>query len=181
MTLDAWAWIVAAAVVPIGGCLNRWRGGLELFDLPVGLGKKRVLYCVATALYAAFVWAVVAERVPGSAVLAFVAPFALLMLPGFWIPWGRFMDLGRVRGDRRLEFVALTAIGLVVTGPAGLVLWLGYGSPWFALSGAAMGLLYELAWRTPNLAPGLDRGPPLGELYFGTWLWAVLAASAAIP
>lgn len=181
MTLDDWAWIVAASVVPIGGIINRWRGGLALFDLDWKLGAKRVAFSVATMLYAVFVWAVVAERLPGADLAWFVPWMALAFWPGLCIPWGRFMDLGRVRGDWRVEFPVLCGIGFGVTAPAGAILWWQFGSPWLFWSGLLMGPCYELAWRTSLDLPGVaERGPPWGEVYFGTAIWAAICAGAAI-
>ena len=80
-------------------------------------------------------------------------------------------DVGRDRDRSRLvEFLIMTTRGALLTGPPGAVLWwFGYG--WgFALSGLALGLLYEAGHRTPTWREGFARGQEIAEVYVGAWI-----------
>lgn len=94
---------------------------------------------------------------------------------GLIIGWFGAADVGRDKDRPRLvEGAIMTIRGVLMTAPAGALLWgLGYG-PWFLAAGAALGLLYELGHRTPVSLPNLRQGMEIGEVYTGVWLWLAL-------
>lgn len=94
---------------------------------------------------------------------------------GLVMGWFKAADIGRDRDRSRLvEGLIMTGRGLLMTVPAGVLLHgLGYG-PWFMPAGVALGLLYELAHRTPVNLPNLHQGMEVGEVYTGIWLWLAL-------
>ena len=57
--------------------------------------------------------------------------------------------------------------GALITLPAGVVCW----SYEFALTGFGMGVVYEIAHHIPSKIKGLNRGPELGEVLFGAWVF----------
>ncbi len=187
-------WLIALA--PVGGLLNRWRGGwLPGFG---GATTRRLILAAATTAFMltlaqpALVWE--------TALLA--GAFWLLSWLG-WIPgWGSYMDMGHMPdGDNEFlrplldlffdgteasvtrDFVGMTVRGLVVTGPAGAVLAYWYLGPGlvYALSGLAMGAIYLLGWKIYD-AGGFSAGgwakeyggTVANEFMFGTWLWGAL-------
>ena len=94
---------------------------------------------------------------------------------GLVIGWFKAADIGRDKDRPRLvELAIMTIRGLLMTAPAGTLLWsLGYG-PCFLGAGAALGLLYELGHRTPVNLPNLHQGMEVAEVYTGVWLWLAL-------
>ena len=145
----------------VGGLLNRARGSGAV---PPGHQVKRVVFALATGTLLYYVGAPW-EWASGAAVLFFLG-----LLKG----WGQWMDLGRISGRRLEEGLMLSLRGLWLTGLAGgpLVYVVGLDFLPFALSGLAMGPLYELAWRIPIKWEHARQGPPLGEILFGTAVWA---------
>lgn len=87
--------------------------------------------------------------------------------------WFGSADIGRDKDRGRVaEMFVMTGRGLLwTTVPAVAFVLLGYG-PWFAFVGAPLGLLYELAHRTPSSIPNFNSGMELGEAYFGAYLFA---------
>lgn len=100
---------------------------------------------------------------------------ALAIHLGMVMGWFGAADLGRDRDRPRLvELVMMTLRGMLMTAPASVLLAaLGYGS-WFMYAGGALGLLYELAHRTPLNLSGLHQGMEVAEVYTGVWLWLSL-------
>lgn len=94
---------------------------------------------------------------------------------GLVMGWFGAADLGRDHDRSRLvELVIMTLRGMLMTAPASVLLAaLGYGS-WFMYAGGALGMLYELAHRTPVNLPGLHQGMEVAEVYTGAWLWLSL-------
>jgi hypothetical protein len=166
--LQGWWKVAALPLCLIGGLEFRRRGGLlgpwirEHLLSSYETGKSRWLDGLTVTM-----WMVLVTQ-DGRL-------FVLLPLnyAGLVMGWFHCADLGR-DGDRPwwVEFPVMSLRGLLLTGLAGLGAWsLGYG-PWFALSGLALGLCYELGHRTPSDTPDFHRGMELGEFYFGTWRWA---------
>ncbi len=159
-----------AALSIIGGLLNRWRGGWGPNPFGSGTTIRRVLFSVATAAWATVLlgaswWAPV-----------FALAFWVGLMPG----WGRWMDLGRNNGEWDWDFAMLSLRGLFLTAlPAvPLYFWPGHdlsATLLFAGCGLFMGVCYELAYRIPSRVKNFQRGPELGEVVFGTWIWLVLA------
>lgn len=196
-------------LAPVGGLINRVRGGLfgdYIRKVWPGYGVQcaRALFGLATAGFACLL----APELADSAGIVFkgarpvigiagddvgflfglfggLSPVALIMPLWAWLAiavhlglvmgWFGAADVGRDRDRSRLvEGLIMTGRGFLLTGPAGALLWhLGYG-PWFLGSGAALGLLYELAHRTALNLPNLHRGMEVGEVYTGAWLWLSL-------
>lgn len=167
--------MLAVLAAPLGGLLNRVRGGLWgdviRARLWAGYGTQggRGVFALATAMFAvltAWDW-----RLGGLAPLVFV---------GLVFGWLKSADVGRDRDRPRLvEGAIMTARGLVMTAPAGAFLWwLGYG-PWLIPAGMALGLLYELGHRTPDRF-GVDRGMEWAEVFTGLWLWLALGLGLTV-
>lgn len=154
----------------LGGLLNHVRGGWGSpwvrAHVWSGWGDTgpRMLYSIATAVYGAL-----ALR-DGMALL--IAP---LIFGGIVLGWWEAADIGRDRDRSRLiEGLIMTGRGLAMTLPAGIFLWfVGYG-PIFGVSGLVLGLIYDAGQRTATVAPGLERGMPIAEVYAGTWFWLML-------
>ena len=161
------------ALAGLGGALNRVRGGLWgdwiRSNLWGGYGTTggRLVFAVSTAVGAALIawdWRLLA--------------LAATLFAGLLMGWFKAADLGR-DGDRSrlLELALMTGRGLIMTAPSGaLLFWLGY-SPWFGAAGLALGLLYELGWRTPTIERSFGRGMEIAEVYNGAWIWVALSLS----
>jgi hypothetical protein len=165
-----------ALLAPLGGLVWRIKGGLggDVIRAAAPLWGTTAMRIGASLITAAW-----AAAVAGDVRVAAIAPALLI---GMVLGWWHAADMGR-DGDRPrlVEGLIMTGRGLIMTAPAGGVLWwLGYG--WgFVLAGLALGLLYELGHRTPTLAPGFERGMPMADVYTGTWIWAALAGAVALP
>lgn len=161
------------AFAPLGGLLNRTRGGLfgdwiraNIFE-GYGTQSGRAVFAIGTALYALLL-------TEHALAIGVAAPIFVGLVMGWW----KSGDVGR-DGDRSrlIEGLIMTGRGLIMTAPAGAYLWwLGHGYG-YAFAGLALGLCYELGHRTPTIGPQWERGMPLGEFYTGCWLWIALWAS----
>lgn len=179
-----WGWLFLA---PVGGLVNRVRGGL-FGDLirkvypGYGVQTARALFGLATAGFACLLAPELASR--SGYGQPWVFPPALWLAVaihlGLVLGWSGAADIGRDRDRSRLvEGLIMTSRGLLMTSPAGAMLWgLGYG-PWFIPAGAVLGLLYELGHRTPVNRPGFHQGMEVAEVYAGVWLWLALALVVA--
>lgn len=173
-----------------GGLFNRIRGGL----IPTGSTTiGRFLFAGPIGLFAAYM----VDASFGWHGLLLVLLFIGLTFPGLALGHGSYMDLKRMpdtfnelldkvlprlglrQGSYAYEWWGLALKGLCVTAPLGIAL--GFISSDRALYYAAIGLTmpawYELAWRVPSHIKGLSRGPELGEVFFGAWLWVALYVS----
>jgi hypothetical protein len=153
----------------IGGLLNRARGS---HVIPLPHGVKRVIFALATGglaygLGIEWHWA---------------AGVAAAFYGGLLPKWGVWMDLGRVQGAWAADMALLSLRGLILTLPGGLMLTYAEGWPFllYALSGGMMGVCYELGWRIPSKLPNFEAGPPLGEIIFGTAVWAGMIGGSVL-
>lgn len=100
-------------------------------------------------------------------------------LPG----WYGSIDMGRNEGTWLRDFVVITIRGAFWTLPISAVYaaaGLTVPAVGLLLVGAAMGIWYELGWRTPSSVPGFNQGTELGELYFGLMFGLVLSVLALV-
>jgi len=148
-------------LLPLTALANRYRGAGNSVIGPQWAGDqvRRGLTAVVVALVALPDWR---------------AALALLLLwPGLMPGWARYQDMGSSGGTKLTDLIGMTLRGLVLTGPAGLLLWyLGY-APWFALAGALMGPIYlgcslvnSRGWGPRGLHGYTD----WAELFVGLWL-----------
>lgn len=95
--------------------------------------------------------------------------------------WGRSIDMGRREGTWAHDMMWITLRGAAWTLPCAAVLaYAGFwpGAALVFVSGALMGVWYEIGWRTPSTIPGLNQGPEVGEAVFGLMFGLCLALGA---
>jgi len=94
-----------------------------------------------------------------------------LLWLGVVFGWGEWMTIGVNTGKPWRDLGMMSLRGLLVTGPAGLLLWL-LGAPigiTFGLCGLGMGLCYALGWHVAW--PWWDKDPlARAEIIFGAWI-----------
>lgn len=159
------------ALIPLGGLLNRLRGD-DAWGL--GLGKWRLIVGACTGLFA---FALTLD------------PWTLLIAPGTYIGltsnWGESMDLGHMEGVWWQDALGMAGWGTLFTLPVGIALAFLIGPQWWWYVPAGTVLLplaYAIGWAIHNRW-GIVRwwrlwlnGPAGGELMFGCFLWAAVAA-----
>lgn len=93
--------------------------------------------------------------------------FAMGIFLACLFPLWNSIDLGRIEGNAWKDRLMLSVRGLLYSAiPAFLAFPFGFPL-WFALVGLLMWPLYELGWKIPSRIKGFERGPELGEAFFG--------------
>eukprot|EP00054_Salpingoeca_dolichothecata_P007936 m.45415 g.45415 ORF g.45415 m.45415 type:complete len:382 (-) comp17400_c0_seq1:132-1277(-) len=172
----------------VGGLLNRARGGWLTLD-PLTYWQRHILGRMIMAVPTGALCSLVSRK-PFLGLAVGLATWASI-----YVGWGAYFSIGRdVNGynsrsgcfdwllgrqeqswsfERRWarDFTGMSLRGLVWTTPAGYLIWLsGFG--WeYALSGAAMGVIYNLGFNINSTFPNFETGSPLGELLWGSWIW----------
>lgn len=151
--------------MPITGLLFRLRG---MHHPWLGTqGARFLFWCIPMAVAGHFLF-----HLPLWASAASVLAYWLGLIV---MPWGKWFDLGHVAGDYFKELIILSLRGILVTLPAGLLLWYFEPLGWvYALCGVMMGPCYALGWALPNALSWLNRGPEWGEFIYGSWIGLVL-------